>query len=53
MTVLVMGAIGYIGGRLVPELSPMTFISRLVALVPYPRDHVLTYQGVLAPAATG
>ncbi len=34
-------------------MSPMTFISRLAALVPYPRAHVLTYHGVLAPAAKG
>jgi hypothetical protein len=30
----------------------MTFLSRLAAQVPPPRRHVLTYHGVLAPAAS-
>ena len=33
-------------------LSPMDFISRLCALVPPPRFHMLRYYGVLAPNAT-
>ncbi|MDH5492650.1 MAG: transposase [Myxococcales bacterium] len=33
-------------------LSPMDFISRLCALVPPPRFHILRYYGVLAPNAT-
>jgi hypothetical protein len=31
--------------------DPLDFIARLVALVPRPRTHLLTYHGVLAPAA--
>jgi hypothetical protein len=31
--------------------DPLTFIERLAALVPRPRTHLLTYHGVLAPAA--
>jgi len=31
--------------------DPLTFIERLAALVPRPRAHLLTYHGVLAPAA--
>jgi hypothetical protein len=31
--------------------DPLTFIERLAALVPRPRDKLLTYHGVLAPAA--
>jgi hypothetical protein len=34
-------------------LDPMTFISRLAALVPPPRQHMLTYHGLFAPAARG
>ena len=32
--------------------DPVTFIARLAALVPHPREHLLTYHGVLAPAAS-
>ena len=32
-------------------LSPQVLIERLLALVPRPRKHQLTYYGVLAPAA--
>jgi hypothetical protein len=32
-------------------MDPMTFLSRLAAQVPPPRFHVLSYFGVLAPAA--
>jgi hypothetical protein len=35
------------------EFAPLDFIARLAALVPRPRAHVLTYHGVLAPAAKG
>ena len=31
--------------------DPLTFIARLAALVPRPRTHLVTYHGVLAPAA--
>jgi len=31
--------------------APLDFIARLAALVPRPRVHLLTYHGVLAPAA--
>jgi len=31
--------------------DPLTFLERLAALVPRPRAHLLTYHGVLAPAA--
>jgi hypothetical protein len=31
--------------------DPLDFLSRLAALVPRPRAHLLTYHGVLAPAA--
>lgn len=31
--------------------QPLDFIARLAALVPRPRTHLLTYHGVLAPAA--
>jgi hypothetical protein len=33
-------------------LDPYTFISRLAALIPRPRTHLLTYHGILAPAAS-
>jgi hypothetical protein len=33
------------------SFDPLTFIERLAALVPPPRAHQLTYQGVLAPAS--
>jgi len=32
-------------------LEPLDFLARLAALVPRPRAHLLTYHGVLAPAA--
>jgi hypothetical protein len=31
--------------------APLDFLARLAALVPRPRTHLLTYHGVLAPAA--
>ncbi|MEM1451435.1 MAG: transposase [Planctomycetota bacterium] len=31
--------------------DPMTFLERLVALIPHPREHQWTYFGVLAPAS--
>ncbi|MFT6833246.1 MAG: hypothetical protein ACJAZN_003427 [Planctomycetota bacterium] len=31
--------------------TPQEFIAKLAALVPHPREHQLTYQGVLAPAS--
>jgi len=31
--------------------DPLDFLSRLAALVPRPRAHILTYHGILAPAA--
>jgi len=31
--------------------DPLTFLERLAALVPRPRTHLVTYHGVLAPAA--
>ncbi len=33
-------------------LDPMSFLSRLAALVPPPRMHLVTYHGVLAPSAS-
>ena len=33
-------------------MDPMTFLSRLAAQVPAPRVHVVSYYGVLAPAAS-
>ena len=32
-------------------MTPYEFIARLASLVPHPREHQLTYQGVLAPAS--
>jgi hypothetical protein len=32
-------------------VAPLDFIARLAALIPRPRTHLLTYHGVLAPAA--
>ena len=32
-------------------LDPLVFIERLVALIPHPREHQLTYHGVLASAS--
>ena len=31
--------------------TPLEFLAKLAALVPHPREHQLTYQGVLAPAS--
>jgi len=33
------------------SFDPLTFIERLASLVPRPRCHLLTYHGILAPAA--
>ena len=33
------------------DFEPLAFLERLAALVPRPRAHLLTYYGVLAPAA--
>jgi hypothetical protein len=38
-------------GKLAVVMDPMTFLSRLAAQIPPPRRHVLSYYGVLAPAA--
>ncbi len=38
-------------GTAAVAFDPLTFIERLAALVPRPRCHLLTYHGVLAPAA--
>ncbi|MCP5020663.1 MAG: hypothetical protein GY930_02705, partial [bacterium] len=32
------------------RFDPLVFIERLVAITPHPREHQLTYHGVLAPA---
>ena len=32
-------------------LDPLTFLERLAALVPHPREHSLTYHGILAPGS--
>ena len=32
-------------------MTPYQFLARLAAIVPHPREHQLTYQGVLAPAS--
>jgi hypothetical protein len=32
-------------------MAPRVFLARLAALVPHPREHQLTYHGVLAPAS--
>jgi hypothetical protein len=39
-------------GTTAVAFDPLTFIERLAALVPRPRSHMLTYHGVLAPAAS-
>ena len=31
--------------------EPLTFLERLVAIMPHPREHQLTYHGTLAPAS--
>lgn len=33
-------------------MDPLTFLSRLAALIPPPRAHQLTYHGLLAPSAS-
>ncbi|WP_145194220.1 transposase [Planctomycetes bacterium Poly30] len=33
-------------------MTPYQFMARLAALAPHPREHQLTYQGVLAPASS-
>ena len=33
-------------------MTPYEFIARLASLVPHPREHQLTYQGLLAPASS-
>ncbi len=33
-------------------MDPLTFLSGLAALVPFKRQHMLTYHGILAPAAS-
>lgn len=33
-------------------MDPTTFLSRLAALVPLPRQHMLTYHGIQALAAS-
>ena len=38
-------------GTVAIELEPLAFIARLAALVPRPRKHLVTYHGILAPAA--
>jgi len=39
-------------GSVAVEMSPLTFISRLAALIPAPRANLVTYHGLLAPAAS-
>ena len=39
-------------GKEAVVLDPMTFLSRLAAQIPPPRFHVVSYYGVLAPAAS-
>ena len=39
-------------GKRAVVMEPMTFLSRLAALIPPPRFHMLSYYGVLAPAAS-
>ena len=38
-------------GKQAVVMDPMTFLSRLAALIPPPRSHVLSYHGVLGAAA--
>jgi len=33
-------------------IEPLTFIERLAALIPHPREHQLTYHGVLAAVSS-
>ena len=33
-------------------MTPHEFVARLAALAPHPREHQLTYEGVLAPASS-
>ncbi len=39
-------------GKQAVVMDPLTFLSRLAALIPPPRFHTLSYYGVLAPAAS-
>ena len=39
-------------GKQAVVIDPLTFLSRLAALIPPPRFHMLSYYGVLAPAAS-
>ena len=39
-------------GKQAVVMDPLTFLSRLAALIPPPRFHMLSYYGVLAPAAS-
>ena len=41
---------GQRGGTRVFVMTASEFLARLAAAVPHPREHQLTYQGVLAPA---
>ena len=40
------------GGKTHAIFTPRTLLERLCAMVPFPRRHLLTYHGVLAPAST-
>jgi len=42
----------YSDGRTHVILTPHDLLARLCALIPYPRTHLLTYHGVLAPASS-
>jgi len=39
-------------GRTHVVFTPREFLARLCALIPYPRTHLVTYHGVLAPASS-
>ena len=40
------------GGKTHAVFTPRTLLERLCAMVPFPRRHLLTYHGVLAPASS-
>ncbi len=40
------------GGKTHVVLTPRTLLERLCAMVPFPRRHLLTYHGVLAPSSS-
>ena len=40
------------GGKTHVVFTPRTLLERLCALIPFPRTHLLTYHGVLAPASS-